>query len=278
MFFAGSDDEDIVLDTHPSPAIPEETMAVAEATQRPRSPTQKPLFFADSDEDEPVNYRPQHIVPPQDMEDDAGIELDVDMPEFVEVPRASSVSSTSSGMYDSHSSSSPPPPVRQHSEGPPSKKRRLSPVDHVPAPGHESMYLGYFLVDNAWSTVKGFGYIKPGDEIRIEREEPNPPPPPKKPAKKDKGKDGKKQLTIANMFKPAPAKPNKKKQDTVVRITNSRGFGMCRIHQRSHFRVCLTARRIWPPTARCCVLGIQTSGPWYVCTQVQVGVTAPDCF
>ena len=45
--------------------------------------------------------------------------------------------------------------------------------------------------------------------------------------KAKKGADGKKQLTIANMFKPAPAKPAaKKKQDSVVRITNTRGFGM----------------------------------------------------
>lgn len=234
MFFASSDDEDMVHEAQaPDKAlvasgVPEEPgTGAASPALRPRSPTQKPLFFADSDDEEPTSYRPQPAVQPIFAGDDADIELsDVEMPEFVEVPRASSVSSTSSGLCDSPTSLSFPLPARSHVDEPPPKKRKISP-ELVPPTNQDSMYLGYFLVDNAWSTVKGSGYIKHGDEIRIERDDPDvpPPPPSKKPAKKEKGKDGKKQLTIANMFKPAPAKPDKKKKDSVVRIINSRGFG-----------------------------------------------------
>ncbi|KAI0828919.1 SNF2 family N-terminal domain-containing protein [Trametes gibbosa] len=85
-------------------------------------------------------------------------------------------------------------------------------------------------IDRAWSTVKGSGYIKSGEEIRIEREDIAKPPPP--PIKKGaKGKDGKKQLTIASMLKPAPTKPSRKKQDSIVILTNARGFEFGRLPQ-----------------------------------------------
>lgn len=64
----------------------------------------------------------------------------------------------------------------------------------------------------------------------IERDEPDVPKA-KANEKKVNGnqdvrsKGGKKQLSIATMFKPQPAKPAKRKQDLVVRITNQRGFG-----------------------------------------------------
>ena len=74
---------------------------------------------------------------------------------------------------------------------------------------------------------------QPGDEIRIERDlayEPSSNKAEKKASakKESKAKGGKKQLSIATMFKPAPPKPatNKKKQDIVVRLTTMRGFGM----------------------------------------------------
>ena len=236
MFFAGSDDEQMD-DTQAHSEV--DTMeaahdSVAAATQ-PRSPTQRPLFFADSDDEEPTNYSHKSALPlPETDADDGDIELDVEMPDFVDVPRASSLSSdASSEPCDKTRQSSPEmvqgklPKDPVKTEGPPTKRRKVSPPAPSSSAPSGSIYLGYFLVDNAWSTVKGTGYIKPGEEILIERDEVDkpPPPPPKKPAKK--GADGKKQLTIANMFKPAPAKPAaKKKQDSVVRITNTRGFGM----------------------------------------------------
>ncbi|PIL31408.1 hypothetical protein GSI_06109 [Ganoderma sinense ZZ0214-1] len=236
MFFAGSDDEGM-NDAQPhtrTAALPavdppaEDTVAT-----QPSSPTQRPLFFADSDDEEPepMNYRQRSIPPIQDANDNSDIEFDVEMADFVDVPRASSVSSDASSRRDDPKRKSSPdlipdekPRDAAKPDGPPAKKRKLSPPSQPPAES-SPMYLGYFLVDNAWSTVKGTGYIKPGEEILIEREEINkpPPPPPKKLAKK--GADGKKQLTIATMFKPAPAKPSaKKKQDSVVRLTNAKGF------------------------------------------------------
>ncbi|KAI0334349.1 hypothetical protein GY45DRAFT_1318351 [Cubamyces sp. BRFM 1775] len=230
-FFAGSDDEEMG-EQAPSPHSPQASasqLAPLDATQS-RLPTQKPLFFADSDDDEPSNYAPATIPELPDTAEESELDLDVEMPEFVDVPRASSVSSTSSGLND-HRDSSPhsPPPLLKHEERP-QKRRRTSPAAQPVASVAESMYLGSFLVDRAWSTVKGTGYIKPGEEILIEREEPDkPPPPPAKKPVKDKG--GKKQLTIASMFKPAPPKPSRKKQDSVVRLTNSRGFEFGRLPQ-----------------------------------------------
>lgn len=65
-----------------------------------------------------------------------------------------------------------------------------------------------------------------GDEIRVERDISSPEPKKKATSSKDtKSKGGKKQLSIATMFKPAPPKPNKKKQDIIVRLATMRGFG-----------------------------------------------------
>ena len=225
LFFAGSDDEDM---DDVQPAVPETTATAqrssSNATQA-HSSTQKPLFFVDSDEEESTKYRTRQSTSMDGVEDDEALQLDVDLPDIVDVPRAPSVSSLSSGQGSSRDSS--PPPPRQSVDEPPPKRRKLSPAppsafDHALEP----IYLGCFLVDNAWSTVKGTGYIKQGEEIRIERDEPDKPPAPipKKPAK-DKGNGGKKQLTIASMLRPVPVKPTKKKQDSVVRITNNRGFG-----------------------------------------------------
>ena len=91
-----------------------------------------------------------------------------------------------------------------------------------------------FLVGNAWSTVRGKGYVKPGEEIKIERDAhgdgrkagPSKAKNTKSTPKDAKSsKSGKKQLSIATMLKPQPAKPTRKKQDLVVRLVNQRGFG-----------------------------------------------------
>ena len=66
------------------------------------------------------------------------------------------------------------------------------------------------------------GYVKSGDPINIEREEQDGAPPPPKGKGNDKGK--KKQLSIATMMKAQP-KNFKKKTNSVVRLTNARGFG-----------------------------------------------------
>jgi hypothetical protein len=93
------------------------------------------------------------------------------------------------------------------------------------------------VVGNAWSTVKGRGYVKTGEEVLIERDDPNDPSPTNIPGfsgktngivkqnqTKIKGKT--KQLSLATMMKVPPPKASKKKVDTVVRLSNTRGFGL----------------------------------------------------
>jgi hypothetical protein len=94
-----------------------------------------------------------------------------------------------------------------------------------------SIYLGSFVCGNAFSAVKGKGYTAPGQEIVITRDDPDEDTPKASSSATGKGKTtpttkkgGKKQLTLSNMTKPAFAK--KKKVGMIVRITNTRGFGM----------------------------------------------------
>jgi DNA repair protein RAD5 len=148
-------------------------------------------------------------------------------------------------------SSPPNEPVSPHM-----KKRRLSPslnssyFNQIEAsskqrpsgessthtePHKTSYYLGSFIIGNAWATVKGHGYIKTGDEILIEREDQVEKPgfknyPSNNIVAKSKSKESKekgktKQLTLTSMMKSQPSNLAKKKVDTIVRLTNIRGFG-----------------------------------------------------
>jgi DNA repair protein RAD5 len=193
------------------------------------------LFFASSDdEDEDVNSTIA-INSTLLVNDDAS-ESDLEIPSFEEVPRASSISSISSGPSLRSSSSAPGP----SGEEPPVKKRRLSPSSKSQArTGQVSLnhpaYLGSFLVGNAWSTVRGKGYIKPGDTIHIERDDPDDfksglPVSGKGKNKALPGYGKKKQLTLGAMLKSQPPKMTKK-ADIVVRLTNDRGFEFGRLPQ-----------------------------------------------
>lgn len=188
---------------------------------------EKRLFFPDSDDEDNLALEAPcpAITPLATSEaDDSG--SDLELPSVEEVPRASSVSSMSSMVSRD---SSPPPPVLSpqtearttRSSSPPAKRRRLSlstrPRHAIKSDG---AYLGTFLVPNAWSTVKGKGYIKPGDEVKIERDGPEDT---NVVSTSVKGK--KKQLTLKAMLKPQPVKNVKRKADTIVRLTNKGGFG-----------------------------------------------------
>ncbi len=76
----------------------------------------------------------------------------------------------------------------------------------------------------------GIVVCQAGDGIDIERDDAEDPPPQNKTnnktaKKKDvKAGGGKKQLSIATMLRPQPAKP-KKKQNLVVRLVTKKGFG-----------------------------------------------------
>ena len=231
LFFTDPDDYD--LDTS---EVPTEKVQDTPEVDLPRSTQpevisissqkvcEKRLFFPDSDdEDVPTFEAPLSSIAVMTplatgATDDSG--SDFEIPSIEEVPRASSVSSISSVV--SRDSSPPLPPRTIRSSPPPTKRRRLSlSTQPKPAIKSDGMYLGTFLVPNAWSTVKGKGYIKPGDEVRIERDSPD-----------DTGsaattsvKGKKKQLTLKAMLKSQPVKNVKRKADTIVRLTNEGGFG-----------------------------------------------------
>ncbi|KAH7922804.1 hypothetical protein BV22DRAFT_1016617 [Leucogyrophana mollusca] len=212
LFFAGLDDEE------------QNRMEDIQSSQNPQSAPQpstplssvreKRLFFADSDDEEIPRFEVSDRPTPMDTGAKDGADdswSDVEIPNFDEVPRASS-------------------------------KRRVSPL---PAPrgsrgGVDSAYLGSFLVGNAWSTVKGKGYVNSGEEIRVERDEPDggsSSKPAPTASGSGKGKKGgvpdkkKKQLSLSAMLKPQPPKLAKRKTDTVVRLTNKRGFEFGRLPQ-----------------------------------------------
>ncbi|TFY55395.1 hypothetical protein EVG20_g9332 [Dentipellis fragilis] len=240
LFFAGSDDEDeseaAITPEKPVPMdveLPKE----AELELKEEVVPEKRLFIPDSDdeEDQPrARYKtPKPLI--HTLDDDFheplnfGLGDEVDLPSLHPSPRASSVSSQSS--HHTPRSSSPAPSSRD--SPPPAKKRRLSPPRNTQAskkPAFRSAYIGSFLVANAWSTVKGKGYIKPGDAIRVERDEQDEETK-SRPAFSGKEKGKKKQLNIATMFKAQQTKPVKKKTNTVVRLTNARGFEFGRLPQ-----------------------------------------------
>ena len=105
------------------------------------------------------------------------------------------------------------------------KKRKVEHTPHPAFPKRKGYYLGSILVGNAWSTVRGTGYIKSGDPVFVERET----------LQEDAGNGGKdqkkkakgKQVTLNSMFKPQTKSElaKKPKPNTVVRLTNARGFG-----------------------------------------------------
>jgi DNA repair protein RAD5 len=198
----------------------------------PRSLLGKRLFFADSDDEDSTTQPPAPPLNGGDpSRDEKDSDSDVEIMFVEDEPETSQVGHNTSPNISP--TSSPPPPVEVIL--PPEKKPRLSPVA-LSHSAFSSAYLGSFLVGNAWSTVKGKGYVKPGDEIKIERDSPQGSASSKansskggakakKPDGKDKGKT--KQLSIATLMKPPPPQPkvSKKKVDTVVRLTNSGGFG-----------------------------------------------------
>ncbi|KAK0481797.1 P-loop containing nucleoside triphosphate hydrolase protein, partial [Armillaria novae-zelandiae] len=213
--------------------LDEETRDV---TQRSRS---EPLFLEDSEDDEPLypaapsssSKGKRHIT-----EELYG--SDIEVSSVADVPRASSASS-----FSDRVSVSPPPITEKEKEKrspekPPVKKRKLSHPPGLPTVELDvnlftATYIGEFVVPNAWSNVSG-KYIKRNDTVRIERDQRDgsQPSSSEKRGKPNK-KDGKKQLSIATMFKPQrqPLQPSKRKADSIVRLLNSRGFEFGRLPQ-----------------------------------------------
>lgn len=228
LFFADSDDE----------AAPEERsmqhsdVPITSSSPAPSSPESRvsgkdqALFLEDSD-DEVILVDVES--PAGTLQQDPVADSDVKM-EFAELNKAMFEQPVAGSSRISQPEPQPARPTSTRNSEPPAKKRKLSADKGATSPGR-SMYLGSFVVGNAWSTVRGKGYVRSGDEILIERDSRIVDPPKTKNTGKSTAKDakpsktGKKQLSIATMLKPQPAKPTKKKQDIVVRLANTRGFG-----------------------------------------------------
>ncbi|KAG9316777.1 putative DNA repair protein RAD5 [Chiua virens] len=210
-------------EVHPEALQPSQPEATFFSPQQVR---EKRLFLPDSDDETIPTFEclPNSIVGMTPLATAAGDDSDLELPSVEEVPHASSISSMSS---PASRNSSPLPEVTTRSSPPPTKKRRLSfsAESSKAIVQSDSTYLGTLLVPNAWSTVKGRGYINPGDEIKIERECPDDA------GAAAQAKGGKKQLTLKAMLKPQPAKNAKRKTDTIVRLTNEGGFEFGRLPQ-----------------------------------------------
>ena len=124
--------------------------------------------------------------------------------------------------YAGLSSTANPGELRRDENTRSAKKRKQGDEDEDenPFPPRDSYYLGSIYVDNAWSTVRGTGYIKNGDQILVKRD---PLPSNTSSGKKGKGK----QMSLTSMFKSQSNSSQKKpKLNSIVRLTNMRGFGM----------------------------------------------------
>lgn len=217
-----------ILDTNS--ATGPEAVTVAEVSD---IHSKKRLFLASSD----------------DEEDNVDIDVDAILQRRADDVRDSPDRHTSprpreSSVVSSIKSRSSPAPVKKQKVTPPttktpaplSTKKSNKPItqtkkaDGKPTAmsrslGFESMYLGSFLVPNAWSTCKGRGWVQTGETIEINRTDDD---------KYSKKTANGGQLKLTSMFKvkSQAAKPIKKgKEDNVVRFTNSRGFEIGRLPQ-----------------------------------------------
>ncbi|THH32857.1 hypothetical protein EUX98_g1325 [Antrodiella citrinella] len=225
LFFADSDNEPAEAETANEDDILEDDFPVRSSS--PVSGTSEALFLADSDDDNDIvaadsPAKPREMDVEEIMQDmyDPDVALRGEAgPSKVKPPSKKSSSRASSARAD----------------GPPTKKRKLTPLTTVSSPP-PSMYLGSFLVGNAWSTARGKGYVKAGDEINVERDARTSSVTQKETKSSGKSaaakKNGKKQLSIATMLKPqTPKQVSKKKQDFITRLVNMRGFEFGRLPQ-----------------------------------------------
>jgi len=199
LFLAASDDEDLPVQPGEESSHEERPVLPADEFQTPaKSPAS--LFFVASEEED---LKDAHInVPLQTAHESIVTDKD-----DVEVPDTSRKS------------------AREHFQEPPGKKRRLSPTleIHPQTSLFRPTYLGDVLIANAWSTASGKGYVKSGDSVIIQKDEPTTSSSSRSRSQRPVKKIGdKQQVTIASMMKLQKTK----KADTIVRILNQRGFGI----------------------------------------------------
>ncbi|KAJ4485680.1 RAD5-like protein [Lentinula aciculospora] len=232
LFFTSSDDEDAAM-------VIDSDNLKAECSKAAQD-EQKRLFLpAESDDDEDIPMIPQKRGSSPDIYHE-----NLDM-EAVDIQRASSVSASSMSERISISSDSEEEAVsrsfKKRQTVPSAKKRRLSPSLALLSPSDNTqfpVYVGEFLVPNAWSSIAGSGYVKINDVVKIERDVDYSRPSEattkgkKKVDDKNKSNGGKKQVSLTSMLKAQPTRaPKKKTTDTIVRLVTSRGIEFGRLPQ-----------------------------------------------
>lgn len=236
LFFAGSDDEgeDIrdtdMLAEEANPSSPKSSSSPAGTSlvSSRSSPMIQKLFLDDEDDIDDIPTLISEPPSPHKLQVSDTADSDIEIIEqptgFRERETKAGTAKISGKSKRSQSAASPSPVA---------KKRRVSPVqtpDHMPQTvlNFTPTYLGEVLVPNAWSNVSGKGYIKANDRVIVRRDEDAPMAGPSKakPPAKEKKSD-KKQITLSTMLKTQSSKPSrKKKTDTIVRLINSKGFGV----------------------------------------------------
>jgi len=202
LFLASSDDEDLPTQTGEEILHESKPVFPLDEFQTPvKSPASSALFFAASEEG--------------DLEDT-----------YVNMPLQATHKSIATDRDDAEVPNTSRKSAREHFQEPPEKKRKLSPTleMHPQTSLFCPTYLGDVLIENAWSTASGKGYVKSGDSVIIQKDEPATPSSSRSRSQRPIKKIGdKQQVTITSMIK---LQKTKKKADTVVRILNQRGFGI----------------------------------------------------
>ncbi|KAL1748936.1 SNF2 family N-terminal domain-containing protein [Schizophyllum fasciatum] len=221
QFFADSDDDgdDEIMEVEAPDSKPPSS---------PLSSRSEPLFLdggEEDEEDEPIavpRKAPDSLKRRQTPDDFDVLDLDdlVGKNEHEE-------ENTRPGEQPVASSSKHPLHSQSHER--PAKRTRRATSEDIDVSAHNAMYLGEFIIPNAWSTSSGKCATN-NEEVRIFREDFEAPQP-SKTAKGKKKVDGKKQMSIAAMFKGQSVKPSKKKVDNIVRIANKHGSNFARLPQ-----------------------------------------------
>ncbi|KAJ3570626.1 hypothetical protein NP233_g4279 [Leucocoprinus birnbaumii] len=213
LFFASSDDEDAVASLGPageeSSHESEPTLLLSDNPQTPaKSPASSALFLPASDDEEgtiSLQSTQNNARKPIVTDDDDIQILDVPPPIHPEIKPERTTKELPG-------------------EEPPAKRRKLSPdfPSHSPTSSFHSTYVGDILIENAWSTASGKGYVKIGEPVLIQRDELHSLASESGTRKTIKKTGGKRQATITSMMKIQPAKAAKKKVDTVTVVEFAR--------------------------------------------------------
>jgi DNA repair protein RAD5 len=173
-FFAGSDEDEGRHDVAQAPEYEHLSEVEEPAISEPASEAasrqgSEPLFLPESDDE---NAAESSTGSGEDMILDAAHEKlkrvsgsdsdDVEILELEGLRRSGRHSGVSSRASNPPTHLSPPAMFNSMVQELPSKKRRLSSESPLPAcsSSFTSAFLGTFIVPNAWSTVRGKGYIK----------------------------------------------------------------------------------------------------------------------